>query len=1740
MEKIVNSLCNKLKQHRIKHLAVVLIFFSVLVMMVLLCVHFQLIGTTLAETDSSEEETRQSESVSFTASDGDVTVWVIAPEGALPEGAALSVTIIDEDSEDYDVAAEAVGCEEDTDMAVLDITFTADGVEVEPSCAVTVTIDASSLMPEDADASTLEVLHLEESSEGITPVLVADATEDTEGTVDTENAVAEFTVESFSTFTLTWTATGSYKATIDVTVYTLEDASSTPEEITDATSSTYTIGTGNTTITIADLVDAISCTSLDDYEYSYSTITYNTNTYGSNTDSVTSVAVSYSGNILSRTYLATIYTVTNPTTGETGPSTTANILNPTADYFTINLYYTKVATSTTASLTINKYEKDTTIELEGAIFTLESSNADLSTVTAGNVTFTFQTADSITFTTTDTAITFDNLPEGTYTLTETTAPTGYYAADAVSFTVANGEVAYNGDTVDSITIEDEPKTAMLTITKIYVNADGTEITGEDLSSLEASFTLEDENGNEVGTGTTTGDEGTWEVGKFGDGTYTLTETKAPDGYDKSDNITITIEDGKIYVDGSEVSTVTVANKKNITLTVVKNYVSSNGNTIDVSEDNNAYATFTLESTGDTDAYSTSVTITGAGQGTFTGLAYNGTYTLSESTAASGYTAADDVKIEVINGATYIVEDNDRTETDTVYMTNTDETHPLAGMSYAIANLNSTYKYAMQTDTSTNSNANGGLAGTAVTKVGETSDGVTIVYGEDVTIWTFEAVAGEENVYYIYATIGGTKYYLNIEACNYYASGLTVSETRQAITVTEGNTYTGQYRLWVYDGGNGTAVNWYGNNYGTYGATYGAFYGGLDKANEMLTLCEVVNTSDSLLLYNLNTSSLSLDSSSNSGWYISSYTTEGDLTWTATSGTDDDLTGTSTIQVVETGDSLTTILGKGVNGYYTYVSGQRLSLAKQMISDGKSPGKEFRFDYWTATDISGNTCYFAEAAEISNIDSDGYIYITDIDGVECTLASGTTLTAHWTEVSDIVMFFVNYSGTVLDIEGNVSGRNQQQFTGIVAIGHIYFGTVTVGSDSTFAADADAKIRSYFAYEPSYTDVVEIVIDYATIYENGKTTIYNLAEGINDSMLDEYLLAYIRNSGITIKISTADGTNPAIENENATTENYSVRWYVVKQQVDGWHIDGVMVANTSEMTVTKTFSGLTEDQVNYILGLDTGNTNSAPFNIPILLGEDKQTYVTMYAEDPTDNNGVTANGVYDYDGKESDILSYQWTVHTITNEQYTLEEAGYNLDGYDVATIAVHYYLDENGEEQYESAYTTTSADLTTQILGGTSTGFSFNNFYTEEDTGMLMIVKTDGNGLNLSGATFTLTADGATSGTEKITNANGLAFFNDLAAGTYYLAETAAPEGYQDNDTTWKVVVEVNSGDVTVTIYESTGNGTYSDTGTLCYSSASSYIYNYEIVNETEDTTVTITKTFGGELTYAQLQEIYEASTSDNDLATNPSGSSYSRSPYYIELTDDIGNTQKLYLQNATRAQTGFSFTWILSDIDPDKTWTITEYNYIYATYIDTTVVATVDDTTTPTVTVEDTGTDRYAWFETNFSDKSSDTVLITNTYTNYFTLSLSKVDSDTKEPLQGAEFKIYGAYSEATDVDDQITYKDGNGTTQTLYYINTITSDENGLATISGLRLSDTTNTFAYVLNESAAPSGYVLSTDVTVITVSINSSNYDTGVYSVEIPNSKSESGLPSTGGFGVSFYILTGLLLIGCAMLLMRRRKF
>ncbi len=202
--------------------------------------------------DAESNLAADSKTYDATDESGKVKVAVSAPDGALPYNAELYVNIYDEGSAEYAESSAAVN-ERETDttasasedetaeadvvavqndqadnreefegstsielnmnsgaqtaMAVLDISFVADGIEVEPSQPVDVVIDALPLLEECAgNIETLEVWHMQTGEEGTTPVCVAEVSDANEAA----NGVAAFTVESFSDFAFqyTWTDGG--------------------------------------------------------------------------------------------------------------------------------------------------------------------------------------------------------------------------------------------------------------------------------------------------------------------------------------------------------------------------------------------------------------------------------------------------------------------------------------------------------------------------------------------------------------------------------------------------------------------------------------------------------------------------------------------------------------------------------------------------------------------------------------------------------------------------------------------------------------------------------------------------------------------------------------------------------------------------------------------------------------------------------------------------------------------------------------------------------------------------------------------------------------------------------------------------------------------------------------------------------------------------------------------------------------------------------------------------------------------------------------------------------------------------------------------------------------------------------------------------------------------------------------------------------------------------------------------
>lgn len=187
------------------------------------------------------------------------TVTVYAREGVIPADAVLCATLMDETehTEEYakveqeleesglpvggdeasaDTAALNAENIEDAappyGFAALDIHFEdADGNEIEPNGEVFVSIDASGLIPEEADPDSVTIQHHEEQPTGeVTVEAVADAADETAGIVEVtteepspdstaEGAVitgvqAAFEVESFSIFTIRWDERSGRQVTV--------------------------------------------------------------------------------------------------------------------------------------------------------------------------------------------------------------------------------------------------------------------------------------------------------------------------------------------------------------------------------------------------------------------------------------------------------------------------------------------------------------------------------------------------------------------------------------------------------------------------------------------------------------------------------------------------------------------------------------------------------------------------------------------------------------------------------------------------------------------------------------------------------------------------------------------------------------------------------------------------------------------------------------------------------------------------------------------------------------------------------------------------------------------------------------------------------------------------------------------------------------------------------------------------------------------------------------------------------------------------------------------------------------------------------------------------------------------------------------------------------------------------------------------------------------------------------------
>ena len=177
----------------------------------------------------------------FVADVNGVTIRAHAEAGVLPEAATFQAIELKETGKTADAFKEAcktLDDDEDTEydgVMAYDLHFLLDGEEVQPNGEVEITMEVSQkALPTDVDPSTLEVKHLAEDGDTLQVQTVADTADKVEGTVEVKEDVvatleteassltkaeqnatavkAEFKVDSFSYFAITYKKNNYVKA----------------------------------------------------------------------------------------------------------------------------------------------------------------------------------------------------------------------------------------------------------------------------------------------------------------------------------------------------------------------------------------------------------------------------------------------------------------------------------------------------------------------------------------------------------------------------------------------------------------------------------------------------------------------------------------------------------------------------------------------------------------------------------------------------------------------------------------------------------------------------------------------------------------------------------------------------------------------------------------------------------------------------------------------------------------------------------------------------------------------------------------------------------------------------------------------------------------------------------------------------------------------------------------------------------------------------------------------------------------------------------------------------------------------------------------------------------------------------------------------------------------------------------------------------------------------------------------
>lgn len=402
-----------------------------------------------------------------------------------------------------------------------------------------------------------------------------------------------------------------------------------------------------------------------------------------------------------------------------------------------------------------------------------------------------------------------------------------------------------------------------------------------------------------------------------------------------------------------------------------------------------------------------------------------------------------------------------------------------------------------------------------------------------------------------------------------------------------------------------------------------------------------------------------------------------------------------------------------------------------------------------------------------------------------------------EKTEIVNFYLNLSSRILDTEGNFGSQEKEFFTtsvsgsktaensdiGIgvplnedlkmkVPKGHQCVtgddpDNVITGTSDVSAKDVDEIIRQLGTADGQNGTVGDHINEtYQIVDKDGNPAFPTDAE-IFQYIRDHWTTSAEQNSGKKGVNKGQDITvnDIPIDKENLTTENFAIRWYVLKEEVtDQWHIDGVLVPKSGILNVTKTFSNQ-----------DIANQLSETFSVTVTGNFLDTTNTTVRL--PLNEAEATTN----LDGS----VTYAWPSLAVFGGQYTIVENGYGneeLTKWEYVDTDYVYTNALNANQEGKGISVIIDTDKTEADSDPKIQSFAFTNNYQLKTTDLDLIKTSKNSNDPISGAVFKLSKKVENGWKEVQPTVNvsntGLPELQGLVTGQIYkLEEIQAPEAH---------------------------------------------------------------------------------------------------------------------------------------------------------------------------------------------------------------------------------------------------------------------------------------------------------------------------------------------------------------------------